>query len=421
MMAGSVKEIVRPFYLKWFYFLIRPAAKPQAWRDCWKYPESWPADHSLAVAALSDVLFLPMTDWHARIQRPHHLARELAALGHRVFYLNMHLGREFPHPVAVSRRTRVCQLGQRLWEVHSGLVREPVYHHRQLRPGEIRQVITALDRIFRAAGTRRLAIVSQFPLWNQVAVELRSRYGGPLIYDCHDLLSGFSRIAGEIISAENELYLQADTVVFSAKSLLDKAAGEVASLENKARLIRNGVAVSHFRFGAGGRGKVAGYVGSLDEWFDVEAVACAARRLPEVKFVFLGRIEDRRVMDLAKLPNVRLYGEIPYDRLPQYMSEFDVGLIPFLVSPLTLATNPIKLYEYFSCGLPVVSARLPEVELYQDLVYLAGSPEDFALQVERALAERDPRLRQARRRAAEQESWTERASSLARVIAAAKR
>lgn len=411
-----MKELLRPFYLKWFYFLLKPGAKPQAWRDCWRYPQAPPA--AAPPGDLPDILFLPMTDWHARIQRPHHMARELAALGHRVFYLNFHLGREFPNPVAVSRRVRVCQLSERIWELHIGLLREPVYHHRLLTQREIRRLVHALDRILQSAGTRRLAIVNQFPLWNQVAVELRTRYGGPLIYDCHDLLSGFSRIAPEIISAEKQLYIQADTVVFSSKSLLDKALSEDPSLEKKARLIRNGVAVSHFRVIKGGRGKVAGYAGSLDEWFDVEAIRCAARRLPDVDFVFLGRIEDRRVFELERLPNVRLYGEIPYDRLPEYMAEFDAGLIPFLINPLTLATNPIKLYEYFSCGLPVVSARLPEVELYQDLAYIASSPEDFALQLERALAERDPRARQARRRVAEQESWTERASSLAKVIGA---
>lgn len=51
-----------------------------------------------------------MTDWHARMQRAQHLARALAGLGYRCFYLNPNLGREFPHPVWLSVSPRVCRL-----------------------------------------------------------------------------------------------------------------------------------------------------------------------------------------------------------------------------------------------------------------------------------------------------------------------
>jgi glycosyltransferase involved in cell wall biosynthesis len=98
------------------------------------------------------------------------------------------------------------------------------------------------------------------------------------------------------------------------------------------------------------------------------------------------------------------------------MAEFDVGLIPFLVNPLTLATNPIKLYEYFACGMPVVSTALPEVASYAPLAYLAGSAEEFARQVSAALAEQDPERRAARRQVAQQESWETRVAELSGLI-----
>ncbi len=419
MAEPRLKEYLRPFYLKWFYLPLHPAARPQAWSDCWRYPRVPLGAPEIPGArdGLPDVLFLPMTDWHARIQRPHHLARELAAKGYRVFYLNMHLGREFPQPAVLDGGPRVCRLAERVWEIHIGLPREPVYHHRLLTGGETGKVVEGLNQVARAFGVRRMATVCQFPLWTEVGVEMGLTYGGPMIYDCHDLLEGFSRIAPEIISAEKQLYVQADVVVFSAKPLLEKVLGRVPSLESKARLIRNGVDVTHFRMSPRSKRKVAGYAGSLDEWFDVDAVAAAAERLPGCDFVFLGRVEDRRVLRLERYPNVRFHGEVPYDRLPAHMAEFDAGLIPFLINPLTLATNPIKLYEYFSCGLPVVTSRLPEVELYQDLVYIAGTPDEFAAQVEKAIAESDDELSVARRHVAEQESWTERASQLAKALA----
>src|SRR5262249_14601622 len=157
-------------------------------------------------------------------------------------------------------------------------------------------------------------------------------------------------------------------------SLLEQKLAEMPWLSEKSHLVRNAVDVSHFQQIPGGRKKVVGYAGSLDEWFDAEAVRKAAEQHPDCQFVLLGRIEDKRILELESLPNVKFFGEIPYSRLPVYMAEFDVGLIPFLVTPLTLATNPIKLYEYFSCGIPVVSSRLPEVEQFGGLAYFAATP-----------------------------------------------
>lgn len=414
--AERFKEWIRPCYLKWVYFPLRPGARPRQWVDCWRYPRCDLARGQGRAARQPDILILPMTDWHARMQRAQHLARALAGLGYRCFYLNPNLGREFPHPVWLSVSPRVCRLEPGVWEIHAGLGREPVFHHRMLTEGETRKLLEDVEAIAKSFQVERLAVLCQFPLWNRLAGDVRQRFGGPVIYDCHDLLSGFSRMAPEIIAAERELFEQADAVVVSAKSLLEKKVAEMPWLGEKARLVRNGVDVAHFQPVEGGRRKVVGYAGSLDEWFDVEAVRAAAEAHPECEFVFLGRIEDKRVLTLEALRNVRFYGEIPYSRLPVYMAEFDVALIPFLITPLTLATNPIKLYEYFSCGLPVVSTPLPEVGLFPELVYLAESPGEFAAQVGKALAEADSGLRARRRQVAGQESWTKRAEQVAEAI-----
>ena len=83
-------------------------------------------------------------------------------------------------------------------------------------------------------------------------------------------------------------------------------------------------------------------------------------------------------------------------------------MIPFRLCPLTLATNPLKLYEYFACGHPVVSSPLPEVLEFGDLVYVAQGPREFTSQLEAAMAENNPRARRERRLVAEQETWTAR-------------
>ena len=157
---------------------------------------------------------------------------------------------------------------------------------------------------------------------------------------------------------------------------------------------------------------MVGYVGALDSWFDVEAVWQSALRNPQCRFVLAGRVEYQPINQLRTLPNVEFTGEIPYSQVPALLAQFRVALIPFSVNPLTLMTNPIKLYEYFSCGLPVVSAPLPEAQAMDDLVYIAATPADFASQVARALQEDDPSLRARRKEIATRESWTARAGEI---------
>ena len=220
-----------------------------------------------------------------------------------------------------------------------------------------------------------------------------------------------------------------DAVVFSSEWLLEHTVAKDPELRRKSIIVRN--AVDSTRFGPMPELKpprknpeaqrTIGYAGALDFWFDGEAVELAARRHPEWQFVLLGRIESEQTGSLARLPNVFFPGEVAHADLHSHMAKFDAAIIPFLKIPLTMATNPIKVYEYFSCGLPVVTTRLPEMEQFGDLVYIADNSEEFVLKVEMALSETDPGLRDRRYALAQSENWESRCKALREVFAALPR
>ncbi len=118
-------------------------------------------------------------------------------------------------------------------------------------------------------------------------------------------------------------------------------------------------------------GPIIGYYGAIAEWFDTELIVHCAMEHPDWNFVLIGSTVGCDTSSLEKLKNVHLLGEKPYKELPLYLYHFDVCTIPFKINPLTLATNPVKFYEYLSSGKPVVTVRLPELEPYADLCYLA--------------------------------------------------
>jgi glycosyltransferase involved in cell wall biosynthesis len=422
-----LKEAVRPYYLRWLYFPLRPGQRPQAFRDCWQYPfeklrgtvhlpESRTDDKKRSSVPPPVLLFYPMTDWHTRIQRTQHLVRAFARQGFRCIYINPHLGRQFETTPLFDPEHRLSRIEENIYELHIRLPQEPVFHDRLLTREE-EAVVYSVIRQTLPAGAPVIQMLS-FPLWLDIARRFREEAGFPIVYDCHDLLSGFRNIGREIISAEQELLRQAELVLFSAQGLMNQYGAGL----KRTILVRNAVEAGLFQGpGARGRGPVAnpqsratvGYVGALDSWFDIEAVREAALAYPKCRFVLAGRIEYKSIRRLAALDNVELLGEIPYHHVPELLAGFQVALIPFRITPLTLMTNPIKMYEYFSCGLPVVTTPLPEAQTMGDLVYLASTPREFARQVGHALAEDDPARRMRRREIALLESWDARARDIA--------
>ena len=416
------KELVRPYYLRWVYFPLFPGRKPEAFRDCWRFPyERLTAQRRLepSAAGLPDLVFYPMTDWHARTQRTRQLAHAFGCLGYRSIYLNLHLGREFGSSYLFDRRARLSKLEPNVFELHVRLPREPVFHHRLLRPEEEAVLVSTLRHLLpEPSGPAGVIQIVSLPLWLGVARALRESAGFPMIYDCHDLLSGFENIAGDIVAAEAQLLCEADLVLFSSEALRQVHHNVRASM-----LLRNGVDSEHFRAARapGRRPAAAGYVGAMQDWFDIDCVEQAARANPDCRFVLVGSVDHPPIRRLQSLRNVEFTGEVPYDRLPEIFANFRVGLIPFRLNALTLATNPIKLYEYFSCGMPVVSTALPEVEGMGDLAYVARTPEEFGLAVRQALLEDDPARRRRRLEIAARENWMERARALAAKFAAPAR
>lgn len=417
------KEWARPYYLKWVYSRLLRDRYPAQFTDCWRYPTQ-PLDSGVgqwleSSGELPDVLFLPASDWHTRIQRTQHLATQLAQQGHRCFYLNPHLGREFSSPYLTSSRRLVSRLLPNVFELHVHLSREPVYHHRRLTKAEIANVFSAIERMLKEAGSSSPVVIVSLPLWNEVAQLLKRRCGCRVIYDCHDLLAGFRNISQDMLEAESDLFALSDFVLFSARWLMDSKNSEHRAVRGKSMLLRNAVRAQDFDFihrhDRVGR-RTVGYAGSLDFWFDVDIIRSAAERRPDWNFMLFGRVESSEIYELRKLANVRLMGEVPYSTLRYHFASIDVCVIPFRISPLTLATNPLKLYEYFACGHPVVSSPLPEVQEYGKLVYFASDAEEFIAQLEEAMEEDNPRTAVERRLVAERESWSARCISLGRHL-----
>jgi glycosyltransferase involved in cell wall biosynthesis len=408
------------------YFRVFPNRKPAYLSDCWRFvnfeisPKLREPLEPLfpAPGEKPDLLIFPMTDWHTRIQRSQQLAIAFSALGYRCFYVNPHLGREYTSGLLSRRKSRLAILRPGIAELHVPMPREPIFHFRMLAATESKRLVDVITILAQTTLSKRVIQLVALPIWLDAVIELKRRFAFPIVYDCHDVLGGFDRMAPEIVAHEFELFEKADLVLFSSKPLMERHVRAHPGIGNKSLLIRNGTDFDHFNAAArdpaarGNPERTIGYAGSIAEWFDVRIVEEAAIQNPDCHFLMIGRLENDKAKVLGKLTNISFIGEVDYAKLPKYYHQFDAALIPFLLNDLTLGTNPIKLYEYFSLGLPVISTRLPEVEVYGDLVYVADGPERFAAMVRTALDEDDPTRRKRRIAVAKLESWEVRALML---------
>jgi len=249
-----------------------------------------------------------------------------------------------------------------------------------------------------------------------------------LIYDAMDDWAAFSdKIDQQLIDNENEIVARADMVLAVSRKLYEKH-----SLLNKnTYLVPNGVDTKFFGkaltfrkeegdflYGFKDR-PIAGYVGGIHDWVDVDLIVETAKLRKDTIFVLIGPALRSLKPKLEGVENIVYLGPKPYSELIRYVSYFDVGIIPFKLNLLNESTNPIKLYEYLGAGLPVVSTGMREVMQYaaDGIVAIADDPATFSAKIADAIALSDnPLLIKERLKIAEQNSWESRAEMVLSLI-----
>jgi glycosyltransferase involved in cell wall biosynthesis len=261
-------------------------------------------------------------------------------------------------------------------------------------------------------------LVTTFP---SVSDFVRSVNGCIKIYYCVDEWLDYP---GVDVSAwrimERELVDNVDALVATSRKLLAKNRSGRPSL-----YLPHGVDFGHFNSAVAAHEKIAtleelphpivGFFGLVGEWVDLRLVVHLARSFPHATFVLLGTA-GQDMSAINGLDNVHWLGPIPYSRLPGYARYFDVGLIPFVKNDLTEAVNPLKLLEYYSLGIPVLSTRLPELDGIDGPIRLASNDAEFCSNLTTILSDSAGKRNNDAIEIARQNTWEHRADEFGSFV-----
>ncbi len=238
-------------------------------------------------------------------------------------------------------------------------------------------------------------------------------------YFCLDDYSQFDGAFDSMINLENEM-LKKISCTFAVSDYLVESR---IPKSGYSYFLPQGVSVEHFVKQKNKipdavkelRAPIVGFFGLVSEWIDLNLIVYSARSLPDITFIIIGK-PSVDVSIFKKYKNIVFLGEIPFKELPLYASAFDLGIIPFVVNELTIACNPLKLLEYLSLSIPVVSTKLPEVEKFSDVVLISAAYDDFVEAIRTELKNDSKEKQLKRRNTAERFSWQSIAKDISEAI-----
>ncbi len=205
----------------------------------------------------------------------------------------------------------------------------------------------------------------------------------PCIYDCMDLMQGFNNVHHDIAAGEARLFKDSRVTVFSSEWLHDFH----QKYTNDSQVIRNGYdrknfiihkerdsnkerveSISELEGVRSDYGLVIVYVGAIADWFSKDlfvGLIKGCQDLP-IRFICIGRddigLQEACIYSGLNADLIKFTGELDHGTSMELVESADVGLIPLDHNlELIKATNPVKVYEYLSKGLKVISNPIPEV------------------------------------------------------------
>lgn len=145
------------------------------------------------------------------------------------------------------------------------------------------------------------------------------------------------------------------------------------------------------------RKPIIGFLGAINHRIDYKLLQSLAVKHPNWQFVLLGKIESQeqivhewqnQLTRTLQLSNVKHQPSQERAQLLTTLQEWSVGIIPYdCQQTFNQYCFPMKVFEYFYAGLPVISTPIAELSWYKSYVHIARSTQQFSDAIKNWLAD----------------------------------
>ncbi len=153
-------------------------------------------------------------------------------------------------------------------------------------------------------------------------------------------------------------------------------------------LIKNGVDLKRFVNGENSNipadlkeipKPIIGFGGKITHLLDVNLINDTMKQAEYASFVFVGQILNKEVYNaIHKLPNFYYLGDKHYDEYPNYVKNFDICIVPYVIDEAKKSgANSIKVYEYLATNKKVIGTNSNGLEDLKDYLYIINNSEGF--------------------------------------------
>ena len=162
-----------------------------------------------------------------------------------------------------------------------------------------------------------------------------------------------------------------------------------------------------------------GYSGLIGQRLNLDLLLRMAETRQDWSLVLIGKVDETgcadRLRKLRELGNVHFLGQKDVAEVPGYIAGLDTGLLPYTMNLETENISPLKMYEYFAAGIPVVSTPIPAALRHRDFLAIASSDDEFIGQCDRSLVTDDD-ARRRRTAHAGQNTWDDRVDQVRALL-----
>lgn len=299
----------------------------------------------------------------------------------------------------------------------------PVSHSPRFAGITRRRWLRAVERAMHAVGIDRPIVWVSKPEMKFVADHFNNAF---TIYHVVDEYGGYTGLQQQqrdaLARTEAQLLDQADLVIVASPELQNAKQGAGRTM----LVLENGVEPAEYDDARNQQAEPAdlagiprprlGYSGLIGKRLDLDLLRATAEHRPDCSLVLIGKVDPREcaaeLADLEALPNVYLLGEKPGSEVAAYVVGFDVGLLPYAINLETRHISPIKMYEYWAAGAPVLSTAIPAAQRHDFAVHVADSHAAFLEQLDALLLRKSDKESQRLIDIAAQNSWQARVDTV---------